>query len=286
MSRVVAVTGASGYIGGRIAAALIASGNSVRRLVRTPSGPDDVAFRLGDPVDLNILRDVDSVIHAAHDFRAFGAEEQRRVNVDGSRLLFDAARAAGVRRIVAVSSISAFPGCCSDYGRAKLQLEDLAAKAGGVSVRPGLVYGDGPGGMFGTLSRLCRLPVLPLPDGGGQPLLLAHADDVCAALTGALDWDPAVAGGPVTLAHPEPVSFADILRAIAACAGRRPLFVPIPAALMLGGLGAAEAVGLRLPARRDSLFSLLNPNLAPDFEAARRLGLTFRGFRDWAASNH
>ncbi len=237
-------------------------------------------------MDPSALKDVDALIHAAHDFRAFGAEEQRRVNVEGSRLLFEAARGAGVRRIVAVSSISAFEGCRSDYGRAKLQLEDLALKSGGVAVRPGLVYGDGPGGMFGTLSKLCRLPVLPLPDGGLQPLLLAHADDVSAALVGALDWNASVAGGPVTLAHPDPVSFGDLLRLIARRGGRQPLFMPVPAALMLGGLGAAEALGLRLPARRDSLESLLNPNASPDFSAAGRLGLRFRSFRDWAQSSH
>ncbi|MDE2143852.1 MAG: NAD-dependent epimerase/dehydratase family protein [Elusimicrobia bacterium] len=286
MSRLVAVTGASGYVGGRIAAALGASGNIVRRLVRTPSGPNDVAFRLGEPVDPKIFHEVDAVIHAAHDFRAFGAEEQRRVNVDGSRRLFDAARAAGVRRIVAVSSVSAFEGCRSDYGRAKLELEDMALKAGGIAVRPGLVYGDGPGGMFGTLSRLCCLPVLPLPDGGHQPLLLGHADDVSAALVAALDWDPSVAGGPVTLAHPEAVSFAGVLRMIAGRVGRKPLFLPVPSALMLGGLGLAEAISLRLPARRDSLSSLLNPNPAPDFGPTRRLGPVFRAFRDWAANGH
>ncbi|MDE2511017.1 MAG: NAD-dependent epimerase/dehydratase family protein, partial [Elusimicrobia bacterium] len=207
MSRLVAVTGASGYLGGRCSAALRAAGFAVLSLVRTRSGPNDVSFRLGESLDPSTLKDVDALIHAAHDFRAFGAEEQTRVNVEGARLLFEAARSAGVRRIVAVSSVSAFPGCRSDYGRAKLQLEDMALKSGGVAVRPGLVYGDGPGGMFGTLSRLCRLPVLPLPDGGRQPLLLGHADDVSAALVAALDWDPSVAGGPVTLAHPEAVSF-------------------------------------------------------------------------------
>jgi nucleoside-diphosphate-sugar epimerase len=286
VSGLVAVTGASGYLGGRCVAALKAAGLEVRRLVRTPSGPGDMEFRLGEPVDPAALRGADALIHAAHDFRAFGWDAQKRVNADGSRVLFAAARAAGVRRVVAVSSVSAFEGCRSDYGRAKLLLEAAAAEAGGVVVRPGLVWGDGPGGMFGTLTRLCRLPVLPLPDGGLQPLILAHEADVCAALIGALDWDPALAAGPVTLGHSRPVAFADLLRKIARGRGGKPTFVPIPSALMLGVLGAAEACGLRLPARRDSLLSLLNPNPAPDFEAARRLGLRFREFTVSDASNH
>lgn len=285
MSRLVAVTGASGYLGGRCAAALRAAGFSVRRLVRSPSEPGDARFVLGEPVSPEALRGADALIHAAHDFRAFGPAEQERVNVAGSRALFAAAAAAGARRVIAVSSISAFSGCRSDYGRAKLRVEEAAAAVGGISVRPGLIHGEGPGGMFGTLSRLAGLPVLPLPDGGGQPLYLAHADDVCAALLAALDWAPDRAAVPVTLAHPRAIPFRGLLSALAAARGRAPLFVPFPSSVMLGLLGAAEAAGLRLPARRDSLVSLLNSNPAPDFEAARRLGLAFRSFDVSAPQN-
>jgi nucleoside-diphosphate-sugar epimerase len=280
VTRVVALTGASGYLGGRVAAALRDAGFTVRRLVRTPSEAGDAAFRLGEPVDPAALRGADALIHAAHDFRAFGREETRRVNVAGADALFDAAAAAGVRRLVAVSSVSAYRGCASEYGRAKLLLEESAARRGGVSVRPGLVYGGGSGGMFATLEKLCRLPVLPVADGGRQPMLLGHADDVSRAIVAALDWDPAGLGGPVLLAHPEPVPFGEILRTVARARGRRLALVPVPSTLMLGGLRAAEALGLRLPARSDSLTSLLAPDPAPDFSASKRLGLSFRRFLD------
>jgi nucleoside-diphosphate-sugar epimerase len=275
VSRLAAVTGASGYLGGRCAAALRAAGWEVRRLVRTPVEPGDRPFRLGEPVDPDALRGADVLIHAAHDFKAYGPEAFR-VNVSGAEALLKAAQAAGVGRIVAVSSVSAFAGCRSEYGRAKLALEEAVAGRGGISVRPGLIYGGGKGGMFGTLARLCRLPVIPLPDGGRQPLFLAHADDVAAALVAATGWGPAAA--PVTLAHPEPVPFRDILRALARGQGKKPFFAPFPSAVMLGALGAAEAAGLRLPARRDSLLGLLYGNPDPDFAAARRLGLSFRRF--------
>lgn len=280
MSRTVAVTGASGYLGGAVAAALRTAGFTVRRLVRTPSEPGDAVFRLGEPVSPAALEGVDALIHAAHDFRAFGWDEMRRVNVDGAAALFDAARAAGVKRLVAVSSVSAYAGCRSEYGRAKLLLESAAAERGGVSVRPGLVYGGGRGGMFATLEKLCRLPVLPVADGGRQPMLLVHAEDAAGAIVRALDWDPAAARGPVLLAHDHPVAFGEILQTIARAHGRRVALLPVPSVLMLKGLGAAEALGLRLPARRDSLESLLHPDPAPDFGPARALGLTFRRFAD------
>jgi NADH dehydrogenase len=280
VSRVAAVTGASGYLGGRIAAALRAAGWDVRRLVREPRGPGDAAFRLDGPLDPAALRGAEALVHAAHDFAAFGWAEQSRVNVEGARTLLRAAKEAGTGKIVAVSSISAYPGCVSDYGRAKLLVEEEAVRCGGVAVRPGLVYGGGRGGMFATLSRLTRLPIVPLVDGGGQSLYLAHADDVAAAVVEALGWGPRSVEGPATLAHPEPVLFADVLRALARGQGRRPLFARVPSGLLLGGLGAAEALGLRLPARRDNLLGLLHANPAPDFAPLRRLGRSFRRFLD------
>jgi len=280
VSRLAAVTGASGYLGGRVASALRAAGWEVRRLVRVPSEPGDAAFRLGEPLDPAALKGVDALVHAAHDFSAFGWDETNRINVEGSFELLSAAKRAGVGRIVAVSSISAFPGCVSDYGRAKLLVEEAAKACGGLSVRPGLLYGGGRGGMFGALARLTRLPVVPLVDGGRQLLYLAHADDAAAAVAAALGFDAALSAAPIALAHPEPVPFGEILRALARGQGRSPLFVRAPSAPMLAGLGLAEALGLRLRTRRDGLLGLLHPNPAPDFEPARRLGLGFRRFLD------
>ena len=203
-----------------------------------------------------------------------------RVNVAGTEAVLRAAREAGVRRIVGISSVSAFPGCPTIYGQAKLLLEAAVAASGGVSVRPGLLYGSGSRGMFGTLMRLCRLPVLPLIDGGRQTLVLAHVDDAARAVVAALDWDPAAAGGPVILAHPEGVPLVEILRAVARGLGRDPVFFPVPSAPILAALGALERAGVRVRLRRDSLVSLLNGNPAFDFGGIGRLGLNFRRFLD------
>jgi len=71
---------------------------------------------------------------------------------------------AAVESIVVISSLSAFAGCRSLYGKAKLQIESLALSADAVVIRPGLVYGNDSGGMFGRLVRQVRgsrlLPVL------------------------------------------------------------------------------------------------------------------------------
>jgi nucleoside-diphosphate-sugar epimerase len=275
--RTVAVTGAGGLIGRALIASLRSSGLATRRLVRSPEGPDDRRFVLGEPVASGTLEGCDALIHAAHDFSALGPAA-RRANVEGSLRLFDSAREAGVGNLVFVSSISAFEGCASEYGRGKMAVEARAREQGAAIARPGLVYG-GAGGMFASLARLCRLPLLPVFDGGGQPLHLVGLDEVARDLVYALSWDAAARSVPVTMAHPAPVAFRDLLASLARGSGRTLRTVSLPSGLALAPLRVLEAAGLPLRFRSDSLVSLLNPNPSPDWSVQERLGLSYRPFR-------
>ena len=149
---VVAITGANGYIGNLVANALEPD-ISVVRLVRRPKNPGQVAWSFhSDPVAMEkIFRQhhVTYLIHASWDMKENAMAALERSCVDGSRNLFAAAQSAGVK-LIFISTISAFPGARSAYGRAKLQVEDMALRAQGVSLRLGLVFGDGEGGVFGN----------------------------------------------------------------------------------------------------------------------------------------
>jgi len=68
---------------------------------------------------------------------------------------------------------------------------------------------------------------------------------LAAAIVAALDWDPKAVAGPVTLAHPAPVAFKDLLRGLAREKGKSPLLLPFPSAPLLGAMGLAEALGSR-----------------------------------------
>jgi nucleoside-diphosphate-sugar epimerase len=136
-------------------------------------------FRLGDPVIPEMWAGVDVLIHCAYDFAVRSWNEVRRVNVHGSLQLFESARVAGVRRLIFISSMSSFPGCRSQYGRAKLAVEERATELALIIVRPGLVYGERPGGMVGALRQLVRSsPVLPLVGRGDQTIYPVHEDDL------------------------------------------------------------------------------------------------------------
>jgi nucleoside-diphosphate-sugar epimerase len=253
MTRVCAVTGSTGFVGGAIAAALRDAGWEARALA---------GWRLGDEPDLD---GVDAVVHAAWDFSARTADEIERTNVDGSRRLL--AAAAG-RPVVFVSTLSAFPGARSLYGRAKLAVEAAAREAGGSVVRPGLVWSEQGGSLWSALRKLARLPLLPVFS--DRKLHPAHVDDVAALVVRLLD-EPAAE--PVVAAADQPLPLAQLLRGV----NPRLVTVPIPWRLVWAPLRALEAVGLDPPFRSDSVLSLVSLDEQP-FAHALPPPVPFRRF--------
>ncbi|MGD0651956.1 MAG: NAD-dependent epimerase/dehydratase family protein [Verrucomicrobiia bacterium] len=271
----VGITGAGGYVGSHLARYLEERGHAVVRLSRSRG------FRLGEPVRPEIVTGLDALIHAAYDFAARGAADIERVNVKGSIALFEAAAAAGVGRLIFISSMAAFPTCRSLYGRGKLAVETHVLRLGGDAVRPGTIYGGEAGGIFRSVSALAeKLPVIPLPGGGQQVFYLIHIDDLSALIERLLGTDLPDGRRLLRVACPEPLTLREVITRIARGLGQRRVFLPVPAALVMTGLRVAETVlGRQCPVRSDSLLSLLNPDPAPDFSLPAALaGARFRGF--------
>lgn len=275
----VAITGSNGYVGGAITNYLRSAGVSVVEMRRVKQAesvqPSVVPFVLGDSPSDERLRACDALIHCAYDLSAIRWSDIERINIQGSERLFQAAIAMGVKKIILISSISAFDGCASLYGSAKLAIERMAQTFNGVIVRPGLVYGDTPGGMMGTLGRLVkRLPVVPVI-GGGQEMYLCHQDDLSQMIY-RLVLSTSVPSSPVIACAEEPIQFRGILGFLAKRSDVSRFFVPVPWRLAWLGLKTSEMIGLRLGIKSDSLVSLMNPNPSPDFQGARETGVTFR----------
>lgn len=282
--RTAAVTGASGYLGGLIAGRLEETGLAVRRLVRKPRAgePGDRRFVLGEEVPGDVLEGVAVLVHCAYDLELVSESQIWQVNVAGTRRLLEAAAAAGVERVVVLSSMSAYPGTTQLYGRAKLEIESETLARGGVVLRPGLVYGPTPGGMAGSLRKVVRLPVVPLL-GGSARQFTVHEDDLAATVLAAVTVEPAPTV-PISVAHPAAVTFGEVLGAFAAAEHRHPRFVPVPWQLVAAGLRAGERFGMRLPFRSDSLLGLVRsaPGVVGADELAR-LGVSPRPFAPAAA---
>ena len=278
--RCCALSGASGYVGSRLKAGLQADGWGVIELSRRGNDNDDlVAFQLGNPVSPERLQGCQALIHCAYDFSKISWRDIRTTNVRGSELLLRAAREAGIQRLVYISSISAFKGCESLYGKAKLEVETIALSMGAWVIRSGLVYGPKPGGAFGALVHSVRsFRVLPVPGKGNQRLYLVHEDDLADAVRRSLVEDRLPSRTPVTVANVQSWSLRSILSAIGESSSRRPVFVPTPWRLIWAGLRMAEPLGLPIRLRSDSLISLVRSNPEPLLNAYEVLGLKCRPF--------
>ena len=270
----IAITGARGYLGSTLARHFRGQGRTVNAWHRGAEAGS--RYELGGNLKALDWDGIEAVVHCAYDFRARGWEEIRLINVEGT---LDLMRETLSRRarFVFISSMSSYDGCQSLYGRAKLTVEKEVLKAGCAAIRPGLIYGDPPGGLFATLCRAVRLtPLLPMIGLGAFPQYLAHDGDLARLLLAVATGQLALPASPLSAAHPRAVLFRDLVRVIASRQGRRITFVPVPWRLIHAAMTCAESAGLRLSFRADSLVGLVFANPAPDFEMPA--GYEFRPF--------
>jgi nucleoside-diphosphate-sugar epimerase len=139
-------------------------------------------------------------------------------------------------RLVLLGSTRKFTQWPDEHGNGVLQGEAalLASDRSGVMLHPTMIYGEeGENNVQRLAALLRKLRVLPLPGSGRFLVQPIHLSDVARCIRAALDrsWpDPE----SLVIAGPEPVSYADFVRAVAAAAGlRRPLILPFPAAPLI-----------------------------------------------------
>ena len=274
MSRLtVAVTGAQGYAGSLIANALEARGHTVVELVRRPkidAPRKQVMFDLSQQLDPSVLRDlgVNGLIHVAWDFKQVTSDTILRVNRNGSIRLFDSFLAAGGGTGIFISTIAAFDGAKSLYGQIKRETEQEALQRGFWVVRPGLIQGDEPGGIVGVMLKLVKkLPIVPVLGYGKRVLNPIEASVLSKWVSQLVEAPPpSVEAAIVVAARPERQSLDEIVRSLIQKnqLGRR-LLIPLPWQPVWLALRTAEALGLKLNLRSDSIISLMNQNPNPTF---------------------
>ncbi len=278
-----AVTGTSGYLGSRLSRALRKGGWTVYELSRQGSETSEFSvpfsFIQGAPRNFFKEKRINALVHCAYDFRLTNWADILEHNVKGSIRLMETARDEGVEKIIFISTISAFEGCKSHYGKAKLKIEKEALRLGAIVVRPGLIYGDESGGMIGAMIKAVKAsPIVPLVGSGKQLLHLVHEDDLAALVRRLLSEDEADIHAPIIGASEKARTFKEIVTALAAVNQRRIRLLPVPWGLLWGLLKVSEAVGLKPGFRSDSVISLLNQDPHPEFGETRKTGVFFRDF--------
>lgn len=188
------LTGATGFLGRRVAARLRQRGHSVTALQRQASdAPDVIVGDLTTPVEWGArLAGHDVIVHLAAVTGKAPKLEYARVNVGGTRALIEAAHHAGVPRLLFCSSIAAtFPNLESyPYAESKVAAEALVRQSGlrTTILRPTIIAGAGSP-VLSKLADLAALPVIPLFGDGRvrvQPIL---AEDLAAFMVDCIETD-------------------------------------------------------------------------------------------------
>ncbi|KAA0688717.1 NAD-dependent epimerase/dehydratase family protein [Azospirillum brasilense] len=294
----VLVTGATGFVARTVIPLLVERGHSVRAVVRQKGDgrPDIAVPHAADTVTIgdigpatawgSALQGMDAVVHLAARVHVMRDRESdplaafRCVNTAGTRVLAEAAAAAGVKRMVYLSSVKALadesrpeelseetePDPHSPYGISKLEAEralaEISARTGleAVVIRPPLVYGPGVGGNFLRLMQAVDRGI-PLPLGAlenRRSLIFVGnlADAIQECLT-----HPQAAGGRFLVHDGRPMSTPELVRAIAEALGKPARLLPVPPSLL--------ALAARL-ARREAMLDRVAGSLVIDDGAIRR----------------
>ena len=253
---VIALTGATGFIGRHLLRELPKRGYRVRVLLRRPTEVplESASAVIGDlarPQNMSeALAGVDVVIHSAgiaHAMSGLPEDDYRLLNTEATIRLAQAAQRAGVRRFVFLSSIRAQCGPVSQhvlteemepqptdaYGRSKLAAEQGLAglDLDWVALRPVLVYGPGVKGNMAELMRLARMR-LPLPFGSLRARRsLLSVDNLGEAVHHVL-VAPTPLRRPFIVADPQALTPPEMLAAMREGLGRRAGLVPFSTPLL------------------------------------------------------
>ncbi|RKF21222.1 NAD(P)-dependent oxidoreductase [Altericroceibacterium spongiae] len=178
----IAVTGATGFVGQTLLEEAARQNIPIRALTRKAQPPRvGVEWVTGDLADRRalkrLMRNAEAVIHVAGVVNAPDRMGFQKGNVNGTLQVVEAAVAAGVPRLVFVSSLSAREPDLSEYGASKRHAERIVAASGmdWTIVRPPAIYGPRDKEIF-ELFRAARWGIVPMPPADGRASIIHVAD--------------------------------------------------------------------------------------------------------------
>ncbi len=236
----IAITGGTGFVGGYVARELTALGHEVvlvargvdRRdlAIRHLPGARFVAAGLGDVASLaEAFAGCHGVAHCAGVNRERGAETFRKVHVDGTRIVVEAARRAGVRKVLLLSFLRARPGCGSAYHETKFEAEEIVRDSGldYTVLKAGVIYGRGDHMLDHLCHGLHTFPFFPLVGVRTRRFRPMAAEDVARLIRASL-VNGKLGRKTVWAVGPEEMPLREGIARVARAIGRRPVIFPCP----------------------------------------------------------
>ncbi len=291
------LTGGTGYVGSHLLARLRRRGEPVRVLTRDPSKyqhlqTGNVGLIKGNVTDGASLRaameGVTTVINLVAIIRERpGGVTFERINYGGTVNVVDAAKAAGVQRIVQQSALGVRPDPKLPYFDTKYRAEEYVRKSGldYTILRPSVIFGEGDE-FVNKLADLVRkplfilpAPVVPVVGDGATPFSPVYIGDFVEAVVGVLD-DPATIGQTYELGGPRRIKYEEMMDELMQATGIRRAKLHVPVALMKLPVMIMDKVMASPPVAIEQLKMLALDNSTQNNATARLAGRELTDFKD------
>lgn len=289
MRQLVAVVGATGFVGSHLVPRVAEAGHRVRAIsrqgARRPGWPDAVETARAD-VERGTgleaaLAGADVVVHLVAIPREGGGRTFENVNVRGTERVIAAARAAGVRRIIHLSVLGVTDDPRLAYLSSKWRGEQVVRGSGlgWVIFRPSLLFGDGDGffNLIRTTLTWWSPGVVAIPGDGRERFQPLSVDDLASAVVLAIE-EPARDGSVYEIGGPEVVTYREIVDRVMRATGRRRLKLNLPVPILSALTAVTDRVLPIFPVSHDQVRSLGRPNVAGEGSFERAFGVAPRPF--------
>jgi nucleoside-diphosphate-sugar epimerase len=271
----IAITGANGFLGTTLVQHFAKQGWQVVGLVRNPAAHKNTAavtyraYDITKPISDDMVKDVTYVVHTA--YVKYGRQHPNAmdINIEGAKALLKACKQQDVKKALFMSTMSAHSEATSIYGKQKLTIEQLFISAGGVTLRSGLILGNG--GIVRDMAKFMKTKhAVPVIDGGKQPLQTIAVYDLARVIEAALTKN---IRGILTVATPRIYSYKEFYQVLARHIHAKVLFVPVPYFVLLTAFNAAALLHVPLDLGADNLRGLKQLRSADTASDLNKLGL-------------
>jgi len=287
------ITGATGYIGRHLVSRLVAQGERPRCLVRNikraasilPAGT--LEFVQGDttsPASLETaVQGVDTIVHAAFitaDLKQSAGNHYQETNVQGTANLVEAAKKAGVKRIIVISGLGTKPDKPGSYMQGRYLAEKMVKESGldWTIIQPSVLFGKDAPFIKGLTDLIRTAPVVPLIGGGKVMFQPIYVEDVVTVIIKVLQEPERTKNKTYTIGGPAYYSFTQVIDALLQAMHKKRIKVPTPTPLV--GIGAAvmEAVLPKPPLTKAAMTLFTFDNTTDLHSVERDFGFTPMSF--------
>ena len=281
----IAITGANGFIGKALVKYFSEKNWHVHALQRKPiSNPTKNvtfhSFSLPNHFVKKSLEGVDVLIHCAVQHYTPTNKHADANNEAGAEKLIKLCSETGTK-IIFLSTLSAHEQAKSHYGKNKLKLESLFDPKKDLVLKLGLVVGD-TGGLFHTIyESIKKTNVIPLVDGGNQPMQTIAIDDLCQIIESGINNNII---GNYKIAEHKAFPMKELYSVIAHQLGKEPKFIPVPSFILMTACKIAEIIGIKLPVSSESVLGLKQLRNFDTSNDLKKFGIKAKSFKETVKS--